>query len=328
MPYTLRLLTLDQLGRAAGLICALELERQKDPAKRGSWPFEIALWVGRAATPNRMGRKGDNDERTARVKTLRFQQNSKNDPPLPLEQCPWCGTKFQASSFQLCPNADEPTDLWIRCVNRDCDFTRDRYLPIVAVDADLRAPSGLHDRVISFAPPPSTRAISDSRRISAREATRQSPAAGRPESPAPAERNWAADRLPIGDGSPASASPPGARPWLLLDRLVTKMLTPCLAEGSGILLVLEEEPAQRPPAVLADMLVAPAVHGVERAAPAAFARRQADVVRERAGKLQPQVPLVRHAAEPTSVKWRRSRPSQKPEGPAHYPRREAGFSAT
>jgi len=30
MRYTLRLLTLDQLGRAAGLICALELEREAD----------------------------------------------------------------------------------------------------------------------------------------------------------------------------------------------------------------------------------------------------------------------------------------------------------
>ena len=30
MRYTLRLLTLDQLGRAATLICALELERQQD----------------------------------------------------------------------------------------------------------------------------------------------------------------------------------------------------------------------------------------------------------------------------------------------------------
>ncbi|MEY2724271.1 MAG: hypothetical protein RLZZ458_138, partial [Planctomycetota bacterium] len=59
MRYTLRLLTLDQLGRAAALICALELERQKDVEKLGKWPFEIGLWVGMAATPNRMGRKGD-----------------------------------------------------------------------------------------------------------------------------------------------------------------------------------------------------------------------------------------------------------------------------
>ena len=36
MRYTLRLLTLDQLGRAATLICALEIERQKDVTKLGS----------------------------------------------------------------------------------------------------------------------------------------------------------------------------------------------------------------------------------------------------------------------------------------------------
>ena len=35
MRYTLRLLTLDQLSRAATLICALELERQQDVEKLG-----------------------------------------------------------------------------------------------------------------------------------------------------------------------------------------------------------------------------------------------------------------------------------------------------
>ena len=52
MRYTLRLLTLDQLSRAATLICALELERQRDVEKLGEWPFEIGLWVGKAATPS------------------------------------------------------------------------------------------------------------------------------------------------------------------------------------------------------------------------------------------------------------------------------------
>ena len=65
MRYTLRLLTLDQLGRAATLICALELLRQNDAVKFGDWPFEIGLWVGRAATPNRMGKKGDKDQNCA-----------------------------------------------------------------------------------------------------------------------------------------------------------------------------------------------------------------------------------------------------------------------
>ena len=66
MRYTLRLLTLDQLSRAAGLVCALELERAADPYRYGEWPFEIGLWVGKAATPNRMGRKGDGRGDTAR----------------------------------------------------------------------------------------------------------------------------------------------------------------------------------------------------------------------------------------------------------------------
>ena len=138
MRYTLRLLTLDQLGRAATLICALELERQNDIGKLGKWPFEIGLWVGRTATPNRMGRKGDNDRRSARARTIAFQNDSKYKPaPIPIENCPWCGTKFEATSFRLTPNPDQPTDLRITCANEDCAFTRDNPLPIVAVDEPL-----------------------------------------------------------------------------------------------------------------------------------------------------------------------------------------------
>src|SRR6266481_8573168 len=41
MRYTLRLLTLDQLGRAATLICALELLRETDrDVNIGDWPLE------------------------------------------------------------------------------------------------------------------------------------------------------------------------------------------------------------------------------------------------------------------------------------------------
>src|SRR5437899_13088517 len=80
MRYTLRLLTLDQLGRAATLICALELERQNDVEKLGEWPFEIGLWVGKAATPNRMGVKRDKDPNTARTRTLRYQTDPKHNP--------------------------------------------------------------------------------------------------------------------------------------------------------------------------------------------------------------------------------------------------------
>lgn len=139
MRYTLRLLTLDQLGRAATLMCALELERQEDVLRLGTWPFEIGLWVGKAATPNRMGHKGDGSDDTARTRTQRFQNNSSRTSPIPLEDCPWCGTKLAPSSFVLSPNPDHPAELKIVCVARRCAFNRDRALPIVAVDDPLYA---------------------------------------------------------------------------------------------------------------------------------------------------------------------------------------------
>jgi hypothetical protein len=158
MRYTLRLLTLDQLGRAATLICALELERQKDQEKFGKWPFEIGLWVGRAATPNRMGEKGDNDSESARSKTIAYKNDDRRPSPIPLEECPWCGTKFTRNSFQLVPNPDFPTDLRVLCINRNCDFTRDRALPILAVDEPIyrRVPCFMIATVDKFAAMPWT----------------------------------------------------------------------------------------------------------------------------------------------------------------------------
>jgi len=153
MRYTLRLLTLDQLGRAATLICALENERQKDVTKLGTWPFEIGLWVGMAATPNRMGRKGDNQRDTASAKNIAFKNDTRKPSPIPLENCPWCGTKFNEHSFSLQPNPDTPADLRVVCVNRDCEFKGNRPLPIVAVDEPIyrRLPCFLIATVDKFA---------------------------------------------------------------------------------------------------------------------------------------------------------------------------------
>ena len=158
MRYTLRLLTLDQLSRAATLICALELERQNDAVKLGDWPFEIGLWVGRAATPNRMGRKGDNDQESARARTIRFLNDDRKPSPIPLEECPWCGTKFTRLSFRLLPNSDEPEDLRVSCVNRQCQFGRGLSLPIVAVDEPIyrRLPCFMIATVDKFAALPWT----------------------------------------------------------------------------------------------------------------------------------------------------------------------------
>ena len=154
MRYTLRLLTLDQLSRAAGLVCALELERADNPDRYGQWPFEIGLWVGKAATPNKMGRKGDGRSDSARRKTLKYQSSPRANPsPIPVESCPWCATPFTAESFSLLPDTDRPRDLRVVCTNFECDFSGDRPLPIVGVDEPLyrRLPAFLIATVDKFA---------------------------------------------------------------------------------------------------------------------------------------------------------------------------------
>lgn len=158
MRYTLRLLTLDQLGRAATLICALELLRRNNVDKFGEWPFEIGLWVGRAATPNRMGSKGDSDPNTARARTRKFWDSDKNPSPIPLEECPWCGTKFTRNSFRLSPNPDNPIDLLVKCIKVGCAFSGNFWLPIVAVDEQIyrRLPCFMIATVDKFAALPWT----------------------------------------------------------------------------------------------------------------------------------------------------------------------------
>ena len=100
-------LTPDQLARAAGLICALEIERSDAGGRYGTWPFEIGLWVGKAATPNILGRRGDGRPDSARAKVTAFKRSPDRNPsPIPLENCPWCGEEFEPESFTLLPDAD------------------------------------------------------------------------------------------------------------------------------------------------------------------------------------------------------------------------------
>ena len=159
MRYTLRLLTLDQLSRAATLICALELERQKDAGQAG--PLAVRDRPlgrpGRHAEPDGLQGRQQPELRTrrrpspSRTTTASLARSrSKN--------APGAATKFKPDSFQLVPNPDEPTDLRVVCVNRDCDFTRNQPLPILAVDEPIyrRLPCFLIATVDKFAAMPWT----------------------------------------------------------------------------------------------------------------------------------------------------------------------------
>ena len=151
MRYTLRLLTLDQLQRAAGLVCALELERRSS-GKLGTWPIEIGLWVGGGASPNSLGSTKNAKEGTA-VFWLREHRTRNGPAPAPLKACPWCNTAFKPDSFHIHPNGTAPQRLDIRCHNVDCEFSGEERLPIVVVDEELyrRLPAFMIATVDKFA---------------------------------------------------------------------------------------------------------------------------------------------------------------------------------
>lgn len=159
MRYTLRLLTLDQLGRAAGVVCALELMRkdarwtdEKGQRLLGDWPIEIGLWIGSKASPNILGGRGNTGDKTA-VTRVRTYRRDKREAPAPIKNCPWCGEAFKPSSFDCVPNMHAPTRMEIRCVNTDCEFSGEDPLPILAVDEEIyvRLPAFLIATVDKFA---------------------------------------------------------------------------------------------------------------------------------------------------------------------------------
>lgn len=147
--YTLRLLTLDQLGRAATLICALELLRKRGLAP-GDTRYSIGLWVGRSATANTL-------EQAAKAVTEFKNDTSPNaSSPFPLTSCPWCTTPLNRDGFVLRPTRTRPEEIAVGCSNIDCDFTlqKDRDgLPVLFVDEQIyrELPSFLISTVDKFA---------------------------------------------------------------------------------------------------------------------------------------------------------------------------------
>ena len=158
MRYTLRLLTLDQLARAAGVICALERLREApeniENGKRllGDWPIEIGLWVGSDASPNRLGGTGQTGDDTAVTRVRKYRTGRDKRAPAPIKACPWCNEPFTPNSFHCVPNDKAPVDLELRCANTACDFGGKR-LPIVTVDEPIyrRLPAFVVATVDKFA---------------------------------------------------------------------------------------------------------------------------------------------------------------------------------
>lgn len=127
--YTLRLLTLDQLGRAATLICALEMLRKDQPAL-GQVRFSLGLWVGKSATANRLSE-------VARQITD-YRNGSSNQSPFPLAACPWCRKPIDAGCMKVMPTQKNPVEVEVGCSDFGCAFSpRQGGLPVLFVDEQI-----------------------------------------------------------------------------------------------------------------------------------------------------------------------------------------------
>ena len=135
--YTLRLLTLDQLGRAATLMCALEEMRRRDPRKLGNARFSVGLWVGQSATANRL-----KEVHAA----LHDFTPGRTDSPFPLSTCPWCGADIKIHNIKLVDDQGKPsktkyTRAVVYCEGTGCSYSERKRpgqgLPVVFVDEQI-----------------------------------------------------------------------------------------------------------------------------------------------------------------------------------------------
>lgn len=135
--YTLRLLTLDQLGRAASLMCALEVMRHNDPKRLGNTRFTVGLWVGGTTTANRL-----RDVHRALHDFTPGQQSS----PFPLTSCPWCGKDIRFQNIKLIDkngklSKTKYTRIAVYCDRPGCLFTEKKRpgqgLPVLFCDEQI-----------------------------------------------------------------------------------------------------------------------------------------------------------------------------------------------
>ncbi|MCY4457155.1 MAG: DISARM system helicase DrmA [Acidimicrobiaceae bacterium] len=138
MRYTLRLLTTQQFQRAATLMCAAELLRQRRAEvdeRYADTPFRLGMWVGGSVSPNQ-ARDAQKFAEDAKLGGYGSAQAT----PLQLTDCPWCGRELDAKS-------DVHYDaglarLLVYCGDtKECSFTRRHAagegIPVITVDEEI-----------------------------------------------------------------------------------------------------------------------------------------------------------------------------------------------
>lgn len=152
MRYTLRLLTLQQFQRAAGLICAMEVIRLVDPDTWGTTPFTIGLWVGGKNTPNSF--KASHDF----IEAMKAGQKTSGVSPLQLTTCPWCGSALDVKTDVVTDPLTNRTHVYCSDATTPCPFSKaaditNPGIPVLTVDEEMyhHPPSILIATVDKFA---------------------------------------------------------------------------------------------------------------------------------------------------------------------------------
>jgi hypothetical protein len=146
MRYTLRLLTAQQMTRAASLICALELIRQKQVSGYGQNEIRVGAWLGSATSANR---------RVDALENITKLLNERTDAKkFMLTRCPWCASEMGhvlPSGIAGYRKTPMPTGNAFRvlayCPDTNCPFSyreitengKKKYLglPVFEVDEDI-----------------------------------------------------------------------------------------------------------------------------------------------------------------------------------------------
>jgi hypothetical protein len=160
MRYTLRLLTLQQFQRASGLICAMELLRQKAVADGdnalGNEPFTIGLWVGNKVTP------GSTDDSHRAIQDIRNPEkfDAGGTSPAQLTSCPWCGCEISPKHDVEIDTVARRTTIYCGDKQGRCEFSKGKSskkahpgIPVIVVDEEIyhRPPSMMIATVDKFA---------------------------------------------------------------------------------------------------------------------------------------------------------------------------------
>ena len=143
MRYTLRLLTTQQVQRAAALICAMELLRQSAPDLLGTREFRIGAFLGGGSTPN--------TRKDATSAWNRLDANPRAEGAgqgFLLNRCPWCGAQMGVvptgvAGYRKIPMKNGDTRVVACCPSAACPFAfsgdplNPGGLPVLEVDEDI-----------------------------------------------------------------------------------------------------------------------------------------------------------------------------------------------